>query len=159
MKKTSTILSICVSILFLFGCKTPDATVAGSYSYKTECVENKLDGTMILKTWGNGFSKREAIRQAKKNAIESVLFKGILDGKPNCDTKPLVTEVNAYEKNKAYFNDFFSERGDYLDFVDQETTYKTPVMKSSEKRTTVSIIVRVMQSELREKLVKDQIIK
>ncbi|OOV16823.1 hypothetical protein BXU10_17810 [Flavobacterium sp. LM4] len=52
------------------------------------------------------------------------MFQGILDGKPNCNTKPLVTEVNAYEKNKAYFDDFFSDKGIYLNFIDADKSEK-----------------------------------
>lgn len=159
MKNKATIISICISISFLFGCKTPSSTVAGNYNYKTECLENKRNGTIVLKAWGKGTNKKEAISQAKKNALEALLFQGTLDGKPNCDTKPLVTEVNAYERNKAYFDVFFSDKGDYLNFIENDTSEKGAAIIPSENKITIGIVVTVLQSKLKEKMVHDLIIK
>lgn len=159
MKNKAAIISFCICISFLFGCKTPSKSVAGNYNYKTECIDNKLNGIIVLKAWGKGINKKEAISQAKKNALEALLFQGILDGKPNCDTKPLVTEVNAYERNQAYFDAFFSEKGDYLNFIDSDTSKKNAVIIPSENKITIGIVVTVLQSKLKEKMVQDQIIK
>lgn len=159
MKRKAVIISFSISMSLLFGCKPFSTSVAGNYNYKTECLDNKLNGTIVLKAWGKGDNKNEAISQAKKNALEAILFQGILDGKPNCDTKPLVTEVNAYEKNKAYFDDFFSDKGIYLNFIDADTSEKNAVIIPSANKTTIGIVITVLQSNLKEKLVQDQIIK
>ena len=44
-------------------------TNANYYEYKNECLEKKLDGDYIIKGWGNGSTKAEAINQAKRNVI------------------------------------------------------------------------------------------
>jgi hypothetical protein len=66
MKKL-TIIFLIFCFISIFGCKTPAVSVAGNYIYKTECLGNKLDGTIILKTWGNGKNKTDAIKKLKND--------------------------------------------------------------------------------------------
>lgn len=157
MKKNLTIIFLCFSCILFFGCKTPVASVAGNYIYKTECLGNKLDGTIILKAWGNGKNKTEAVKQAKKNAISAVLFAGITDGIPDCDTKPLLTEVNVQKKYETYFDTFFSDKGDYSNFITSENSKKNSAFKPARNGITIGIVVKILKSELREKMVKDGI--
>ena len=81
-------------------------SIAANYSNPTECLGVELDGSQTLKAWGNGRNRQDAVDQAKKNAIRDVIFKGIRDGKSECNTKPLVFEVNAQDKYEDYFNVF-----------------------------------------------------
>jgi hypothetical protein len=159
MKNKGTIISIGFSLLFFFGCKTPALTVAGNYNYKTECLGSRLDGTLALKAWGNGSNETEALKQAKKNALEAVLFRGILDGKSDCDTKPLLTEVNVQEKNKSYFDAFFSDKGEYVNFIHVEKTDKKTVIMSSGNKITVGLVVTVLKSDLKDRMIRDLITK
>ncbi|MDP5076044.1 MAG: hypothetical protein NWP82_06130, partial [Flavobacteriales bacterium] len=76
-----------------------------------------MDGSQTLESWGSGRNRFDAVEQAKKNAINEVLFKGILNGKPECERKPLVPEVNAREKYASYFNAFFADGGEYLNYI------------------------------------------
>lgn len=141
----------------IFGCKTPAVSVAGNYIYKTECLGSKLDGTIILKAWGNGKNKTDATRQAKKNALESVLFTVITDGKSDCDNKPLLTEVNIQKKQETYFNVFFSDKGDYSNFISAENKKNKTDVKPARNGVTVGIVVKVLKSELERKLITDGI--
>lgn len=138
--------------------------IAGNYQFKTECLGVELDGSVTLKAWGNGRNRFDAVAQAKKNAIYDVLFKGILDGSKECNAKPLVPEVNAFEKYEDYFNKFFSDKsGDYLKFVSMRderldaTIFRKKLGNSG--GVTYSCIVRVKRSELKQLLIKDGIIK
>lgn len=144
-------------LMSIFGCRTPAVGVAGNYVYKTECLGNKLDGTIILKTWGNGKNKTDGIKQARKNAIEAVLFSGILDGKSGCDNKPLLTEANIQKKKKTYFDTFFSDKGDYSTFINTENAKKNADVKPARNGVTVGIVVKVLKSELERKMVTDGI--
>jgi hypothetical protein len=157
MKKNLTIIFFIFCCLIFFGCKTTAVNGAGNYIYKTECLGNKLDGTIILKAWGNGNNKKEAIKQAEKNAIESVLFTVITDGKADCDNKPLLTEVNIQKKQETYFNVFFSDKGDYSNFISAENKKNKIDVKPARNGVTVGIVVKVLKSELDRKLITDGI--
>lgn len=154
-KLTIIFLSFC--FISIFGCRTPAVSAAGNYIYKAECLGNKLDGTIILKTWGNGKNKTDAIKQARKNAIEAVLFTGIRDGKSDCDNKPLLTEVNIQKKKETYFDAFFSDNGDYSTFINTENAKNNADFKPARNGVTVGIVVKVLKSELEKKMVTDGI--
>lgn len=159
MNKNLTIIFFSFSLILLFGCKTPAAGVAGNYIYKTECLGNKLDGTLVLKAWGNGKDKKEATQQAQKNAIRDVLFTGIIDKKSDCDSKPLLTEVNVQQKNEVYFNTFFSKKGDYSEFISTENSKNKAEVKPARNGITVGLVVKVLKSELKQKMIHDGIVK
>ena len=95
------------------------------YTYKTECLGVELDGSQTLRAWGTGKNKKDAIEQAKKNAIHDILFQGIHDGQSKCSVKPLLTEVNAADKYEDYFNAFFQDKGSYQTFVSGEENGRT----------------------------------
>ena len=86
-------------LVFTFSAKAQKKT-AGYYAYKTECLGVELDGSQTLKAWGNGRNRADAVEQAKKNAMRDVIFKGIREGKQECNQKPLIFEVNAEEKHE-----------------------------------------------------------
>ena len=69
--------------------------VSANYDYKTECAGVEGDGSQTLIAWGNGRNRFDAIEQAKKNAVRDVIFKGITDGKDECNNRPVLGEVNA----------------------------------------------------------------
>ena len=122
------------------------------YSIETECLEDKLDGSFILQAWGKGSSKSEAIDQAKRNALNDILFKGINKG---CHLLPLIVEVNASKKYKSYVYSFFNS--DYKDFISIEKSPKS--LKKSRKQTSYGIKIRVKIEEMRQKLITDNILK
>jgi len=84
-----------VLLLMLTSISFSQKKTAGYYNYKTECLGVELDGSQTLKAWGNGRNKADAVEQAKKNAVRDVIFKGIIEGKQDCNQKPLVFEINA----------------------------------------------------------------
>jgi hypothetical protein len=136
---------------------------AGNYTYSTECLGIELDGTQTLKSWGNGKNRIDAVEQAKKNAIYDVLFKGIIEGKNTCNTKPIMLEVNAMTKYETYFNTFFTDGGEYLKYIsldDEKLNHKLNREKKGARHSvTYSVIVRVNISALKKKLMDDGILK
>jgi hypothetical protein len=102
--------------LLLHSCK-PQKQIAGNYTFKTECLGIEMDGSQTVKAWGNGRNRLDAVEQAKKNALNDVLFNGINDGKQDCEKRPVIAEVNARQKHETYFNKFFADEGDYKNFV------------------------------------------
>ncbi|MES2812837.1 MAG: hypothetical protein V4670_10250 [Bacteroidota bacterium] len=137
--------------------------IAGNYGYKTECMGVELDGSVTLKAWGNGRNRADAVEQAKKNAVRDVIFKSILEGKQDCPKKPLITEVNAEEKYEDYFNKFFADGGEFKNFIslkDERIGEKiSRDRKKARESVTNGLVVRVLRSELKSKLIADGIIK
>ena len=102
-----------ISLSSITSCKKPQ-NIDSSYAYasfKTECLGTELDGSVMLRTWGKGTNKADAIEQARKNAVRDIIFNGITDGSAECNKKPLILEVNAQEKYEYYFNQFFATGG------------------------------------------------
>jgi hypothetical protein len=136
---------------------------AGNYKFETECLGVEMDGSQTLKSWGEGKNNRDAVEQAKKIAVRDVIFKGIRNGKSDCESAPLVGEVNAQKKYEYYFNKFFADGGDFKEFVTaQDQTIADAVFKDKKKADNglqIGVIVRVLRIELKEKLIKDNILK
>ena len=74
--------------------------------------------------------------------------------------RPLVTEVNALERYAYYINDFFRDGGEYLKYVSMEDKKTNSDMKTSNKtQISYSTTVRVLRSQLQQKLIEDKILK
>jgi hypothetical protein len=162
MKNIVVISSIILVVISFVAC-TPQRKIAGNYAYKTECLGMEGDGSFTLLAWGSGRNRFDAVEQAKKNAVRDVIFKGILEGKGQCDNKPLIIEVNAQEKYQDYFVKFFVDKGPYLNFVtlkDERIDDKiTRDRQGASKDVTNSVVVRVKRYDLRQQLIKDGILK
>jgi hypothetical protein len=155
-------LSIIITIVSLTSC-VGQKSIAGNYTYKTECLGTELDGSVTLKAWGNGRNRVDAVEQAKKNGTRDVLFSGITEGKSDCNRAPLLLELNAQTKYEDYFNVFFADGGEYKNFVslrDERIFDKiSRDKKGARESVTHGIVLRVLRSELKQKLIKDGIIK
>lgn len=137
-------------------------STSGYYNYKTECLGVELDGSQTLKAWGTGRNRPDAIEQAKKNAVRDVLFKGIMEGKQDCEKRPLVPEVNADKKYEDYFNKFFIDGGEYKNYISlKDERLGIRIIgdrKATREGVTFSVVVRVKRSELKQKLITDGIL-
>ena len=159
MKKLIIITLGCLLCAFILSCNTSNK-LGSHFTYETECLGSELDGSYTLKAWGVGRSAVDAMEQARKNAVRDVIFKGITKGKNDCQIKPILMEVNAYDKHRDYFNKFFADGGTYDKFVN----YKDKRPGSTKRQRTDAeikngVIVRVLHAELREKLIQDNILK
>jgi hypothetical protein len=137
--------------------------IAGNYGYKTECLGVELDGSETVKAWGNGRNRSDAVEQAKKNALRDVIFFGLVEGKQDCKQKPLILEVNALEKYEDYFNKFFADGGEFKNYIslrDERIFDKVSRdRKKARESVTNGLILRILRSELKQKLIADGIIK
>jgi hypothetical protein len=84
---------------------------------KTVCIGATEDNKQYVKGWGIGDSYETSLKNAKKNALSDVIFSGLTDGSKSCETKPLVSEVNARERYRSFFDAFFQDNGDYKNFI------------------------------------------
>lgn len=164
MKTIIFITLISIELLIFSSCSiSKQNMIAGNYTYKTECLGIKGDGSQTLKAWGAGRKRFDAFAQARKNALSDVIFKGISDGKSECEVRPLVTEVNAHEKYEKYFNKFFQEGGEYQNFISMlDEQWENKLMRERKEgigTVTYSAVVIVKRALLKEKLIADGIIK
>lgn len=149
---------VLLMVFVLAACSTKE--IASFHSFESECLGVELDGSETLRVWGKGKNRSDAIEQAKKNAIRDVLFKGIIAGSRECSVRPLLTEVNAQERYAYYFNNFFKDGGEYLNYVSMEDKKSNSNAKSSNKiQVSYSTTVRVLRSQLQQKLIEDKILK
>lgn len=140
-------------------------TMSAYYNYEAECLGVELDGSQTLRVWGEGRNKKDAVEQAKKNAVRIVLFKGIQSGLNGCNTKPVVFEVNAEEKYEDYFNVFFMDGGEFTKYISMKDEKRVNLFKKDKDKekskhfVKYGVTVRVLRSELRKRLIDDNIIK
>ncbi|MCW8898605.1 MAG: hypothetical protein OQJ96_11275 [Flavobacteriales bacterium] len=168
MKKLKLILGSVLSIVaFTFimdSCGDPQRSMSGNYEYETECMGVEMDGSQTVKAWGMGRNREDAVEQAKKNGVRDVLFKGITNGRQDCNPKPVIFEVNAQEKYEDYFNAFFADQGAYLEFITGEdgSDMHFSVVQGRKKyadQVTYGVIIRVQRAKLKERMIADKIIK
>lgn len=123
------------------------------------CMGTELDGSQTLRVLGYGRNKSDAKEQAMKNAVYAVVFNGIKDGVQGCNLRPLVTEVNARERYEDYFNIFFSDGGEYKNYVSLKDTKRRSADRNKDKLGySYEMTIRVLRSELKARLKKDNVI-
>jgi hypothetical protein len=135
--------------------------ISGNYPKESECMGVEMDGSQTIKAWGFGKGMKDAVEQAKKNAVRDLLFKGVRNGKQECNQKPLINEVNAQEKYEDYFNKFFADKGLYLTFVtmkDEADKIGAKDRKSATDGTQYGVVVTVLRAELKKQLIADKIL-
>lgn len=161
MKLNSLFAILTVLVLSVASCKTPTkiANEYASATFETECMGIDPNGIQILRTWGNGITKAKAIEQAKRRAVETVIFKGITAGSGDCNKRPLVNEVNAREKYEDYFNAFFRDGGAYQKYVTLEEKRTSRIKSKSSEMEAWGVVVKVDRSALRQRLTDDNILK
>ena len=146
----ATLLGACSSVQY----------VSDSYLIQTEVLNTELDGSLTLRVWGAGRNRNDAVEQAKKNAVDEVIFKGVQKGNGSYLARPLTYEVNARERHQNYFNVFFADGGEYAKYVSMEDTR---LLSNERQRTKTQVkygvTVRVLVPQLKAKLMEDGIIK
>ena len=156
------LIVIAGSLVLLGGCRAKK-DISGNYTHRTECLGTEMDGSLTVKAWGNGHNRADAIEQARKNAVNDVIFKGITEGSGGCNVRPVIGEVNARMKYESYFDAFFRDRGDFQRFVSTEDEKYSDRFKRDPRMSrhgyTYGVVLRVKRSELREKLISDGILK
>lgn len=100
--------------------KEQKAMYNSSFNYEIESLGVGQDGSKLVKIWGYGKKPENAVYEAKKNAVAACIFRGIPGGKGAAPT-PSILPVDGYEKNSAFFDEFFKAGGMYLSFVNSTT--------------------------------------
>jgi hypothetical protein len=152
------ILSTCLSCSILRKSSMPLNDV-----HYIQCIGKELDGSVTLISTGSGRNKRDAMSQAKKNALHQVIFIGTDSKNNTCLNRPLVGEVNAIEKYAVFFNEFFKDKGEFRNYVtrkDEKLINKfNNYVGTNKYEVTFSITLRVKVPDLTNLLKKNSIIK
>ena len=166
MKKIKLIVGAAFGIAVLAttisSCGSTQMRGAGNYNYDTECIGVEGDGSQTVKGWGSGRNREDAVEQAKKNGLSTVLFKGIQSNK-GCNMKPVLFDSNIREKKENYFNAFFADAGPYTEFITGEdgSDMHFSVVAGRKKagdQVTYGVIIRVQRAKLKDRMIQDGIL-
>lgn len=156
--RVSSILLVAV----LASCKSaPTNTMASFYTNNSlECISADMYGNEVVQVIANGRNRNAAIAEAKEQAIKTVMFKGIVTDKKECSIKPIVTEANAEERYKKYFDKFFKKGGKNRKYTSvRRIAFQSHVVKNGISYESYSVEVTVNRKEIQKRLAKDEIIK
>ena len=129
------------------------------YRYELECVGTGSEGTYVVKVSNYSKKPKKAINEAKRNAVHGVIFKGFGSGNNCTAQKPLASSPGIEEQFKDYFEQFFSDNGKYLKFVNSSGDGTPEDVVKVNKEYKISITVSVMKDALRAELEQAGVIK
>lgn len=156
-------LLIIISIITLSSCGSSNRKLnneTDQWRYEIEPVNVGTQGTYLVKAWTYAKKPEKAIKQAKKNAVHGIIFRGFSRKNRVSGQKPLA-DINSEIEHKAFFKEFFKEGGRYLKFA---TTSNDGSIAPGDflkvgKEYKVGVVVSVNVSQLRKDLEDANIIK
>lgn len=155
MKKVILYSLLGLGMLSLGACSSQKTV---SYNYEMVCQGVGLQGSNLVKVYSYAGTAEGAIKQAKKDAVHGVLFKGIVGGN-GCSPQPPIVSSEELNANRAFFDNFF--KNDYERYVnlssDGSTSPKDRLKVGSQYK--VGVVVSVNKNELRRYLESQNIIK
>lgn len=160
MKKLFYKLSVLLVGVLFVSCGIPN-TIAYSKS-EPVCIASDLDGSYTLRVEGRGRNAVDAYEETGKQALYAVLFTDV--SWPNGPRKKIdsvfLLKQCAYEQNKAYFDIFFKDGGDYTQYISmKEKRDLTSIYTRTNSQTVCRTTVCVFVSKLRQRLIEDGILK
>jgi hypothetical protein len=124
------------------------------YSPEVNFLYKETQGTIAVKSTGYGKNRTEAVVDAQKNALRTIMFYGIPGTELNI---PLIENVNeAKSKKSKYLNDFF-ENDNYANFIMSFVESSDLTKVKGGKKITVD--VKINFSALRKDLEQNQVIR
>ncbi len=159
MKKLSMIFVSAVMVILAASC---GPKVSQSYyDFESKLIAVEGDGTYTIRAFGRGRNTTHAYAQAQKQALKDVIFKGVQPASAGMKPlKPLIFEINAEDKYQDYFDNFFVDGGEYLKYVSyKERKTSSTNFSRNDVQSTAEVTVSVLRTELKQRLIKDGIIK
>lgn len=138
--------------LFLF------AFTANNRNYQTECVSLETDGYVSFKIWDTNKGAKYKPEQARKDAIDAILYAGIAGGNGCSTQSPLLSKTEEQEKFKSIEKSFFANKGKWSTFTRSSATETTLPASLGVKNWKV-YQVSISKIELRKYLEEQNIIK
>lgn len=137
--------------------KTIQSTVPYQANTPVECVSQDPSGVQLLKVWGKGMNVDEAVENARKSAVEAVLFSYITRGTGKFNSIPIIDNGTIRGAHSQYFNKFFKNGGEYKKFAKKEKVNKDNVLEGG-NMVVVETLLLVDRPALKAKMKKDNII-
>jgi hypothetical protein len=149
-------------MLIALSCKSKIETISGYYDYETECVSISRNGIQTVKAWGIGLVEKDAILNARRRAIDDVLFKGLRGGNSSCNMRPIISNPNTKINQENYFNIFYAPNGAFERYAglpeENWLRRKLKINKKNEGKLAYEIIIEIDILGLKKQLRNDNII-
>jgi hypothetical protein len=134
-----------------------------AWKYEIECVGIGKPGTKVVKVWSYSKKATVATKQAQKNAVHGIIFKGYAGGGQGCtNQRALASDPSVAEQKKEFFDNFFElEGGKYQKFCSHSSDATPEVIgvKIKGYKYKVGVVVTVNTSALRKDLEAAGVIK
>lgn len=141
--------------------KANEQTAAWRYDIQNEAVGS--ENTALVLVWSYSKKVDIAQRQATKNAIHGLIFRGAAaNSDPTKRTKalaPLVASPMVEQQYAAFFEKFFADNGEYARYAAVTSAGKAGTVMKVGKEYKVGVYVTVQYSDLRKRLEDEGIIK
>lgn len=159
MRKYFVILLASVAVLTISSCKSKElpSTVAYQQDIPVECVNQDPSGAQTLRVYGKGTDEGKAVENARKTAIETVLFSYITKGTGRYNSIPVIDNQTIRRAHSEYFSKFFKDGGDYKKYVKTLESKKKDACKGG-GMVVVETMLNVDRPALIKKMKKDHII-
>ena len=165
MKKILLLVVACLTIFSIDGYsqkrkkkQANEETKQWRYELSPESLGTQ--NSKVIRVWSYSKDVNVAREQATKNAVHGVVFQGVQADKEKRITAvlPLVKSIAVKNQYSAFFEDFFSEGGDYRRFVNT-TNVSDKIRKIEKKMYKVGVVVNVDYSALRTFLEENGVVK
>jgi hypothetical protein len=136
IKKSTVYIIIIVIILSSFGKNN-------NRSYQTECVTIETDGYVTIKIWDTKKGYKYNSEDARKDAIDAILFSGISGGNGCTTQSPILNKTEEQEKFNSVEKSFFSKKGKWSIFTRSsaiETTLPVYLGVKNEKGPKIRMV-------------------
>ena len=121
MLKKTNFKIVFVFLLAILSLSSSFKNIENKWRYDVEGVAGQgLEGTDLIKIWTyTKTPKKNYLEQAKKNAVHAIIFRGYTKVTQDKNIqKPFTQDLDAEQKNIAFYNAFFADGGPYQNFVE-----------------------------------------
>ena len=143
---------------------SPQNSEPDEFRYELEAQNTGIQGTYLLKVWTYAPDPNDAVRQAPKNAVHGVLFKGFPGANRVTGQQALIRDTKTEKEFQDYFSSFFQNGGPYQRYVSLTNSGsilpggRLKIGEGENAEYKVGVIVSVNVADLRRHLEGDGII-
>lgn len=119
------------------------------WKYDIECAGVGAQGTYLVKVYSYSKSQAKAQKQAIKNAVHGVIFKGVMGKGRECNSQRPLAKADVASQHQDFFDRFFAEGGDYAKYA---SATGAPETSKIGKEYKVGVVVSVQKDQLRKDL-------
>ncbi len=134
------------------------AFVGNDHAFSIECISVESDGYITLKIWDTKQGKNYKSDQARKDAVNAILFSGVPPTNFCITQKPILVDMEAQKNFDKIEKDFFGKNGAWSKYTRMSETQNALPETIGQKNWKV-YQVSVSKSLLRKDLEDQKIIK